>query len=123
MNQVAIDKILREDSYTKNCFLGVFARDELPKEVPYPACFVFNTDKRSRPGEHWLALHYDTYGNSYFFDSYGNPPSKFGLDKYLEKTSKKVLNRFEVSRTCNQMCFSQSNSIKGVCQRDQYTCI
>ena len=78
MNQVAIDKILREDSYTKNCFLGVFARDELPKEVPYPACFVFNTDKRSRPGEHWLALHYDTYGNSYFFDSYGNPPSKFG---------------------------------------------
>ena len=88
MNQIAIDKILRKDSQTGNIFLGVFARDELPPAIDFPACLVFNTQKRSEPGEHWLAIHYDLNGCCTFFDSFANHPSKFGMVEYLEKTSK-----------------------------------
>ena len=39
-------------------WFGVFARDELPdvKNKRRPFALVLNTDLRSKPGQHWLAL-------------------------------------------------------------------
>ena len=39
-------------------WLGVFARDELPdvNKERRPFALVLNTDSRSKPGQHWLAL-------------------------------------------------------------------
>ena len=70
-----------------NCFLGVYARDQLPLVLLYPACFIVNTDTSDMSGEHWLAVYYDENKQADFFDSYGNNPKLFGLDRYLNKTS------------------------------------
>jgi hypothetical protein len=51
-----VEIILKKDKITRDIFLDAFARDELPKAPPYPSCFIINTDPRSRPGEHWLAI-------------------------------------------------------------------
>ena len=37
---------------------------------------------------HWLAIFYDSKGHADFFDSYGNPPSFFKLESFIERTSK-----------------------------------
>ena len=83
MIETALEEILKIDKDTKKIFLGVFARDELPKRVKYPSCFILNTQPRSQEGEHWLAIYFDHKRNCYFFDSYGNSPKYFGLDKYI----------------------------------------
>jgi hypothetical protein len=64
-------------------FLGVFAADEAPTELPhnsdfYPCAFVINTDVASEPGHHWVAC-YVSSPNSVveFFDSYGNPSTAY----------------------------------------------
>ena len=88
MNEVAIKKILSTDRYSKDCFLGVFARDELPNIKEYPTCFIFNSKPRTHEGEHWLAIHYDKNKNAIFFDSYGMHPEYYNLEKYLEITSR-----------------------------------
>jgi len=88
MYEPTIIEVLTKDKISKESFLGVFARDEIPKNINYPACFVMNTENRNKPGQHWLALHYDNKGKCYFFDSFGNPPKYHNLQKYIEKTSK-----------------------------------
>lgn len=64
-------------------FLGVFAADETPTELPrdsnfYPCAFVINTDPASEPGHHWVAC-YVTSPTSVveFFDSYGKQPTAY----------------------------------------------
>ena len=69
-------------------FKGVFARDKLPQKLNFPSCFIINTQNSDQSGEHWLAFYYDEKGNAEFFDSYGNHPSYFDLESYLNNTSK-----------------------------------
>ena len=97
-----IKKILLKDKKTKKIFKGVFARDEVPINFNYPACFIVNTDERSKPGHHWLAFFYDKKKVCYFFDSYGKPPSFYKFDNYINKTSKK--------------CFFNNKRIQGYSQ-------
>ena len=87
MLETAIEEILEKDLITKNIFLGVFARNELPREPAYPSCFVFNTAPRNMSGEHGLSVFYDKNGQCDFFDSYGMPPENFNMESYLNKTS------------------------------------
>lgn len=82
-----VELILEKDKFTRPIFLGAFAKDELPRPPPLPSCFIINTDPRSKPGEHWLAVYFNKRGYADFFDSYGNPPHYFGLDKYLFNNS------------------------------------
>ena len=87
MNEIAINEIMRNDKFSKKIFIGVYARNELPRKVPYPSCFVFNTQPRSESGEHWLALFYNSHGKCSFFDSYGLNPELYNLKKYIITTS------------------------------------
>ena len=87
MLESAIDEVLKKDIQTKRVFSGVFARDELPENVNYPSCLVFNTQPRAQRGQHWLALFYDKNGNCDFFDSFAMPASNYALVPYLERTS------------------------------------
>lgn len=87
MQENVVEKILRTDPKTSRIFLGVFARDELPDQPPYPSCFILNTDPRSKPGQHWLAVFYSKNGFCSFFDSYGKPPSFYRLESYISRTS------------------------------------
>lgn len=52
----------------------VFAADDVPIIWPRPVAYVFNCDKRSQPGSHWVAVFVDSLGHGVFFDSYGLPP-------------------------------------------------
>ena len=87
MFENTIEEILKRDPITNKYFLGVFARNELPQNFSYPACFVLNTEDRTKSGEHWLAIHYNENGYCNFFDSYGLPPAYYKLETYLKKTS------------------------------------
>ena len=91
MNTFQIKDILSRDKQTKPYFLGVFARDELPTISKYPACFIFNTDKRNEPGQHWLAIYFVKDKNAEFFDSLGYSPSFYKVDKFLDRYSKKYI--------------------------------
>ena len=89
MYEQTINEILSRDIYTRKNFKGVLARDELPTELTYPACFVMNTEPRSKSGEHWLAVNFNKDGSGYFFDSYGMPPAFYNMEQYMKKHSKK----------------------------------
>ena len=89
MLESQINKILMKDSFTKKIFKNTLARDELPKTVKYPSCYVINTKPRSHEGEHWLAVFYDKNKIGYFFDSYGFNPSRYDLENFMNKTSEK----------------------------------
>ncbi len=87
MYETAIEEVLLKDSETKKFFIGTFARDELPSKINFPCCLVLNTSPRSEPGEHWLALFYDKFGNCDYFDSNGMSPEKLNLTQYLNHTA------------------------------------
>jgi hypothetical protein len=82
-----IDKVMKKDQLTKNIYIGTFARDELPKHLTYPCCFVLNTEPRSSSGGHWLAFYFSKDKSGYFFDSYGKPPGYFRLISFMNKNS------------------------------------
>ena len=56
MNSIDIYRVLKNNKYSKKSFFGVVARDQLPQRVKWPSSFVMNTDKSSKPGQHWLAF-------------------------------------------------------------------
>jgi hypothetical protein len=57
-------------------FLGVYAKDTLPSRLPAqrPILLVCNTDKKSRPGTHWVSIFVDKDGKGEYFDSFGRAP-------------------------------------------------
>ena len=57
-------------------FIGVFAKDTLPNKLPphRPLLLICNTDPKTRPGRHWVAMYFDTNGKSEYFDSFGQYP-------------------------------------------------
>lgn len=90
MLETSIASHLFHDECTKNIFLGVFARNELPSldEIKYPSCLVLNNKNRGCTGEHWLAIYYNKEKTAFFFDSYGLNPIFYSLTNFLAQTSK-----------------------------------
>jgi hypothetical protein len=80
-----ICNILCRYAPTHSVLRGVYARDEFREALnacisnSAPGAFVINTDTSNKPGEHWLAIFYNAYKQFEFFDSYGLPPSIYGL--------------------------------------------
>ena len=90
MYENTLEYILENDSYTRKCNHGVYARDELPyKFNDYPVCIIINTQNRSEPGEHWLAIFIDKNKHARFFDPYGFHPSFYKLGTYMKSLDKK----------------------------------
>lgn len=89
MDEKALIRILKNDNFTKDCFKGVFASNELPLNFSYPACFIMNTEERGQDGEHWLAFYFNIKKELYFFDSYGLSPYYYNLINYINQTSTK----------------------------------
>lgn len=82
-----LGKLLLQDKY-----LGTFARDEIPdlSRLRRPFGLIFNSDPAQSPGTHWLAIYADAGRAPDFFDSYGLPPSFYGLDPDLRSTTRSV---------------------------------
>jgi hypothetical protein len=87
LNSLDIFPYLKKDTYSRRIFKNVVARDRLPKKAVYPSAYVINTDNSNGPGEHWLAVYYDSSGYCTFFDSFARSPNDFHLDEFLNKTS------------------------------------
>lgn len=111
MNSLQIDTILSRDRVTRKYFLGVFASDLLPTTIKrYPACFVCNVDKSSKPGSHWIAFFIESPDKVEFFDSYGNDPSFFQgpLLNFASHFSRVVYNPLPLqsnkTAVCGQYC-------------------
>lgn len=78
-----IESALRSDSFSRHLFKGVYACDELPKNLIRPAMVVANTDARGSPGSHWVAFYLPLAGKCVYFDSYGLPPSQPEFVEFL----------------------------------------
>ena len=93
MDTLQIEEALKDLFQEKHVFYGVFARDELPKTIPFlPAAIVFNMDVASAPGSHWLGivikkLPHHPYPTVYFVDSFGKNPSFYDIQLYLASFS------------------------------------
>lgn len=110
MDNFTIIKILNSNHQLnllkKQIFLGVYPKDKLPTINNYPSCFILNTDPSNKPGEHWLAAFIDKNKN-YFFDSYGNSPSYFGLGSYFSQFKNLNWNKLKLqgdSKNCGLYC-------------------
>lgn len=110
LNTIQLNNILKTDKCSKHIFIGIFARDQLPKNPPYPSCFIINTDVSDRPGAHWLAFYYNSNKECHFFDSYGLHPSIYGLTSYLNRTSRywifnKIKYQSFLTKSCGYFAF------------------
>ena len=56
MDNLAIDRILREDAKAKKFYQGVYSRDNLPLTLQPLSLYVLNLDLRKNPGSHWVLL-------------------------------------------------------------------
>ena len=65
-------------------FVGVFARDKLPRPSKRPMIFVANFDPSKDPGTHWVAVFLDDDGTGEYFDSYGYGPEGI-FESYLNE--------------------------------------
>ena len=67
-------------------WLGTYARDQIPqlKHEKRPYALVINTDKASKPGEHWLALNAPRDSTKIeMFDSIGLPSNFYNFNHSL----------------------------------------
>ncbi len=107
MNGAQIENALRSDKFVNQCFIGVFAADQLPIKE-FPGALVVNTDTSSQPGQHWVAffLVNDTIE---CFDSYGEHPGNYSahIAQWLNDTFNVVQCETLQSRNstvCGQYC-------------------
>ena len=77
MKTLQIERLLKNDSKTKKVLKKVCAFDQLEKPV-FPSAYVINFDPSSEPGEHWIAV---------YFDSYGLAPAFVGLKSCMDTYS------------------------------------
>jgi hypothetical protein len=103
-----ISKIIKNDKYAKDKFLGVYAIDTLPTIRSVPAAAIVNTDPSYLPGSHWVAFYIDKNQDCFFFDSYGNHPNKFGFGSYFRKYKNIYHNdrqlQSKLSKVCGNYC-------------------
>lgn len=72
MNTIELRKIIQCDQVLNKVFIGIFASNQLNHTVrKKPTAMIVNTDPTTRPGQHWVAMYFDTNGTVDYFDSYG----------------------------------------------------
>ena len=92
-------------------FIGVFARDKLPRFVkPRPALLVVNTDPSWKPGEHWVAMYLGGDDRGEYFDSMNDEPHS-NFVKFMDYnctvwTSNRKQLQSVVSRFCGHYCIA-----------------
>ena len=105
LNTLQLLQIMKNHPSTSPYFIGVFARDRLPRKLRYPCCFIVNTQKAMEPGEHWLGVFYSSFREAEFFDSYGKPPEYYNLTSYLRTTSSSIVhNKKQIQSPFSPFC-------------------
>lgn len=79
--------MLMSDLYARRVFKGVYPRNELPAYVTHPSIFVINTDTSDKPGLHWVAVSFNSFGYGEYFDSFGMPPLYEDILNFVQRHS------------------------------------
>lgn len=75
---VVLRTVCLTDPVIRRYFLDVYVADQvpcIPANTDFPCCAIVNTDPISHPGQHWVALYWDSPVTGEFFDSYAERPS------------------------------------------------
>lgn len=109
MNTQQINLVASIDPCLRREFVGVFASDKLPNDLPQQpeVSIVCNTDPSWQAGRHWVAVHLAGETGE-FFDSYGLPPTGV-FEDFMNKqacqwvySNKRLQGGF--STVCGQYC-------------------
>ena len=108
MDTKELTSLCNRDKKISNIFIGVFACDDLPKNISLPCCLIVNTKPKNHPGEHWTSIYIDSLERGTYFCSYGLKPVS-QVTKWLQKNTKSwVRNKKriqgDISTTCGQYC-------------------
>ena len=87
MNTQQIYSMLMSDPYARRVFRGVYPRNKLPAYVTYPSIFIINTDTSDKPGLHWVAVSFNSFGYGEYFDSFGIPPLHSEILNFVQRHS------------------------------------
>lgn len=105
LNTNQILELIHHDQYSRQNFIGVFPRNFLPKRLKYPCSFIINTDPADKEGQHWLAFYFDQNKHCEFFDSYGNSPLFYKLEKYIfEHSLSSSFNHTPLQSNFSRLC-------------------
>ena len=92
------------------CPYDVVAKDTLPEVVDtYPSAFVCNTHDGDQPGEHWIAIYVDVFGD--YFDPYGQQPEHVEFTNFMNEhcsewsPNDRVL-QSPISTVCGHYCIA-----------------
>ena len=105
-------KLVIQDKYAQEGFVGVFSRTRIPITNNFPASYIINLDEYGSKGSHWIAL-YITNKNISIFDSFGgnylnDEMFRSFINSFYDKGRKivcspKVLQDY-TSSTCGMYC-------------------
>jgi len=109
MNSIEVENLLLSNVYSSMDFHGVYPRDRLPRTVDYPSSYVPHSDTSKRPGEHWVAVYFDSLRRGSCFDSCGIPPFHKQFIKFMNNhletwTFNDMVLQAPFSSVCGQYC-------------------
>ena len=129
MDSQQLQTIMKTDRIGRFYFRGVFASDELKKQMvaSYPSAYIVNTDPSYNPGEHWVAVYFNHLGRAKFFCSYGESPKTYDFEKWIQKNSTswiyhKTRLQGDLSSVCGQYClFFLLHRLREISIKDFFT--
>jgi hypothetical protein len=108
MNTVELLRCIKNDPNLGKLCMGVFAVDKLPTPTAFPCCLIQNLDTSKQKGSHWTAIYIDHDRYGFYFDSYGNCPTKT-IERYLKRNCYDYMHNGKLvqgiySSCCGQHC-------------------
>lgn len=92
-------------------FRGVYARDEIPHDLKRPGGIIVNTDPRSNPGSHWIAIYLDNHNTGELFDSLASEDVLSTFKDWMERNTTSYLFpliplQSSISKLCGVYCIT-----------------
>lgn len=106
MNTSQLERVLNSDKVTRAVEFSIIPRDMfIRQQLKIPSICIYNTDKKSEPGSHWLAVIQLDASCIEYFDSYGLPPMYDDVKNKLQSASTRVLyNKIQLQGTNSSVC-------------------
>ena len=108
MNTLTLCRRACGDPEIRRKFGGVFPSDVLPRRKCHFSLYVVNLDPQTKPGSHWIGIHFSNR-IAYYFDSYGNVPTNANILSFLKRNSDRIMYnpacfQSKVTDTCGHYC-------------------